>query len=152
MATSVYPQPNLQPNSGPHFLSQTTYSRSPSKTSNSRISKTGQHTSRRRCWLGFGAILVLSIMCLGVVFVAHHYYRTFGVASPRLYLPLRKIEVGKEDISLDSGWARRSPMEVPFYACGDQQNSCEAYNQPVSLHNLHAKIEALTRVRTSAAL
>lgn len=48
-----------------------------------------------------------------------------------VHLPLRKVDVCKDDDSI-FGWSRRATEGVPFYACGDQQSSCEAYNQPVS--------------------
>jgi hypothetical protein len=92
-------------------------------------------------------VVLLLVMCLGIVFAAHHYYVTFGgqgflktreqhatsqvevVNPPMVYLPLRQVTTSDKDGS--SGWSRRSPMEVPYYACGDQQASCEAYGQPV---------------------
>lgn len=99
------------------------------------------HGSRRRAWLCLGAILLLLLMCATIIITAHVYFHEFGgqgwlkikeggatltVETPMVYLPLRKIAT-VSDIA-----GRRSPMEVPYYACGDQQQSCEAYNQPVS--------------------
>jgi hypothetical protein len=101
-----------------------------------------QYASRRRAWLCAAAVILLLLMCAGIVVAAHHYYVMFGgqgylkirsdeatseVDAPRVYLPSRKVATFSED----GGWNKRSPMEVPYYACGDQQNSCEAYNQPV---------------------
>jgi hypothetical protein len=87
--------------------------------------------------------MIVLIMTLGLLFVAHQYYIGFGgqgwlksreelqkqneVYQNHLFLPLRKQEVW------NAGSERRSPQnDVPYYACGDQQNSCQTYNQPVS--------------------
>lgn len=121
-----------------------------------------EYVSRRRCWLSVSAIILLLVMCFGIVFAAHHYYVSFGgqgflkardqyatseFDAPKVYLPLRKVATFGED----SSWSR-SPMEVPYYACGDQQASCEAYNQPVSPPIFHPrpKMEA-ENTRISAA-
>lgn len=106
-----------------------------------------EYASRRRAWLCGAAVVLLLLMCVGIVVAAHHYYVAFGgqgylkardtdatweVDAPKVYLPLRKAARFSED----GRRIRRSPMEVPYYACGDQQSSCEAYNQPVStLHH-----------------
>ena len=143
---------NLPPEQVPRPSQQVGSHRSSSKSS--RISSDlREYASRHRCWLGIGAVLLLLVMCLGIVFAAHHYYISFGgqgflkvryedttsqvevVDAPNVYLPLRKVATFYEYGS--SGGSRRSPMEVPYYACGDQQASCEVYNQPVSSPNLH---------------
>ncbi|KAL3425819.1 hypothetical protein PVAG01_02610 [Phlyctema vagabunda] len=49
-----------------------------------------------------------------------------------MFLPSRKLEILQE-IGVSSSWLiwwKRTPRSVPFYTCGDQQKSCEAYNQP----------------------
>jgi hypothetical protein len=101
-----------------------------------------EYTSRRRYCLSISAIIVLLVMGTGIVFAAHHYYVSFGGQgflrakdsyaisepnAPKAYLPLRKVAA----FSADGPRRRRSPMEVPYYACGDQQSSCEASGQPV---------------------
>jgi hypothetical protein len=85
-------------------------------------------------------------MAVGVLFVAHKYYQDFGGQGwlkvrdefqeqderdvVNLFLPSRKEEIWDAGIAQGK---RRSPQnEVPFYECGDQQNSCEAFSQPVS--------------------
>lgn len=40
------------------------------------------------------------------------------------FLPMRKME--------RSGLTERSPGIVPYFECGDQLQSCQAFNQPVS--------------------
>jgi hypothetical protein len=87
-------------------------------------------------------------MGIGIVVTAHHYYVSFGGQgylmartnsaalvneTAKVYIPLRKIA----SFGGDGIWSRISPMEVPYYACGDQENSCEAYNQPASSPYLH---------------
>ena len=136
----MYPQPDpvspLPPQAEP-FQSSPKSSHTPSEFRD--------YVSRRRCWLTIGAVLLLLVMCLGIVFAAHHYYIEFGgqgflrtrdqyatldFDAPKLFLPLRKVA----KLGQDGRWSR-SLMEVPYYACGDQQSSCEAYNQPVSSLN-----------------
>ncbi|PMD65993.1 uncharacterized protein K444DRAFT_701475 [Hyaloscypha bicolor E] len=80
-------------------------------------------------------------MAICLLFVAHQYYREFGgqgwlkvrdesqeqdkFYADTLFLPLRRQEVWKVDPQ------RRSPQHnVPYYVCGDQQSSCETYEQP----------------------
>lgn len=102
-----------------------------------------QYASRRRAWLCAAAVMLLLLMCVGIVVVAHHYFVEFGgqgylkvrdycptldLDALKVYLPMRKVAIFSED----GRGNRRSPMGVPYYACGDQQSSCEAYNQPVS--------------------
>jgi hypothetical protein len=100
--------------------------------------------------------MIVLIMALGLLFVAHQYYIEFGgqgwlkgreerrkqneIYANHLFLPLRKQEVWT------AGSGRRSPQnDVPYYACGDQQNSCQTYNQPVSsntsIDHMHANMK-----------
>jgi hypothetical protein len=90
-------------------------------------------------------------MAVGIVFVAHKAYMDLGGQGflkmrrsllspveedvPNVYLPLRKVESCPNEESLLAygvGYIKRSPEYVPFYTCGDQQHSCEAFGQPVS--------------------
>lgn len=101
--------------------------------------------SRRYILLG-SAIVVILLMCTGVIFAAHSYYHQWGgqgflrardqdlqEITPNVFLPMKKIGV-YEDGSLLSylpPFKRDPQMDIPYYACGDQQNSCEAFQQPV---------------------
>ncbi|PMD23664.1 hypothetical protein NA56DRAFT_596098, partial [Hyaloscypha hepaticicola] len=97
--------------------------------------------SRYRWVLYFLVGMIVLIMALSLLFIAHQYYIGFGgqgwlkgrderqeqheIYANHLFLPLRKQEVWT------AGSQRRSPQnDVPYYACGDQQNSCQTYNQP----------------------
>ena len=108
-----------------------------------------EYVPRCRRWLCAIAILLALVMCLGIILVAHHYYVSFGGQGylkfrnleaalrhdgRQTYLPMRKVHVASGE---DVGSTRRSAMEVQYYACGDQQSSCEAYNRPVSHCCLH---------------
>jgi len=107
---------------------------------------------RKRCWLSALAVLFVIIMAVGIVFVAHKAYHDMGGQGflkirrgllnlveedvPEIYLPLRKVKRGTDEESLlvyGVGHIKRSPDNVPFYACGDQQHNCEAFGQPVSM-------------------
>jgi len=59
--------------------------------------------------------------------------------KPQVYLPLRRVVAADKAHfeRLDLRVTERSPGIVPFYTCGDQQESCEAYNQPVSTRSSH---------------
>jgi hypothetical protein len=111
-------------------------------SSSSRTASFRARVSRHRWLLYFFAGVVILVMAVGLLFVAHKYYMDFGGQgwlkvreesqvqrephADNLFLPLRKQEVW------NSGLQERSPQNnVAFYECGDQQNSCEAYNQPV---------------------
>ncbi|KUJ18368.1 uncharacterized protein LY89DRAFT_781430 [Mollisia scopiformis] len=82
-------------------------------------------------------------MVIGIVFTAHQYYHDFGGQGwlkartdeqngktsddpVQLYLPIRQIQVFKNP----AVWERQAGDNVPFYTCGDQQNSCESFKQP----------------------
>jgi hypothetical protein len=110
-------------------------------------------------------------MCLGIVFAAHHYYVAFGgqgflklrdqdatyragpFNAPDTYLPLRKIATLAQDVDMEERRRYVGPLEVPYYACGDQQSSCEAYGQSVRSVNLHQdQTPELTMLRISVAL
>lgn len=126
---------------------QTTSSQS---SSSSRLSDFKDHVSRRRTryWLGALAIAVIIAMVIGLIFTAHQYYHDFGgqgwlktrmqhedqntTGPAQLYLPMRQIQVFKEQPLSERQAANPYYANVPFFTCGDQQNSCQAYGQPVS--------------------
>lgn len=87
-------------------------------------------------------------MIIGTIFLAHHYYNEWGGQgflkarnsndqkgpnSPHNYLPLRRV------IARDTPGVHRSEHArgiklrsvIPFYSCGDQKTSCEAFGLPV---------------------
>lgn len=103
---------------------------------------------RGRCLLLMLSILIIIAMIIGTVFVAHHYYHEWGGQgflkarsrnerrySTNLYgcLPLRRViakgALGVHRLEHVKGTKIRSVL--PFYSCGDQQSSCEAYGLPV---------------------
>lgn len=119
--------------------SQPTPSASPSEY---RKSTFREYVSRRRWMLGAFALLVIVLIIIALMFVAHVTYHRLGgqgflgnkrqeADDTRLYLPLRQVQVLEENQSL---WRLidRSPKNVPYYTCGDQRNSCEFFDQPVS--------------------
>jgi hypothetical protein len=129
---------SMNPQSTPQELQA---ARSPSSY-RSRASTFRQHASQYKWLICFLAGVIILIMAIGLLFVAHQYYHEFGgqgwlkvrdksqeqedVFARNLFLPLKKRKGWITDLQ------RRSPEdEVPFYQCGDQENSCEAYNQPV---------------------
>jgi hypothetical protein len=121
---------------------KTTRSPPPPPLKRNHTSELHRYVSKRRWWLISGAFIVLVVMIIGIVFAAHKHFVDFGGQgflkariverevmpheSHVLFLPLRQISLHNSAIP------NRSPKNVPYYACGDQQHSCEAYNQPVS--------------------
>lgn len=115
--------------------------------------------SKRRILLFLLAIIVLALMVIGIVFAAHRYYIQFGGQGwlkkrtlkmgvpepilPHLYLPMRQVESIAE-VAVSWGLAERTPGNVPFYTCGDQQESCEEFSQPVSHLNTTCMPQSLT--------
>ena len=59
-----------------------------------------------------------------------------------LYQPLRNVE--------SRIWSRGK--NVPYYTCGDQQQSCEQYDQPVSQADQSLTTHLLTLARIYAVL
>lgn len=133
---------------------------SPSATNDSRQSH-GLRCSQ--LWLVLLAFVVVIIMVISVIFVAHHFYQGFGgqgflkirteekagnnIHETRMYLPLR-VNSSRSSLETPSSSAKRSPGNVPFYTCGDQQVSCEKYGQPVSYSSTKYLPEAyLTRLQ-----
>lgn len=126
---------------------------------------------RKRYWLSALALLLVAIMVIGIVLVAHKYYHDMGgqgwlkikrssfgpveETTPDVYLPLRAVENCDSEKSLlvyGVGYIKRSPEIVPFYACGDQQHSCEAFGQPVSqIMPLHRRTASDKHIRRFAA-
>jgi hypothetical protein len=99
-------------------------------------------------------LVILSIttiigMLIGFVFVAHYYYHILGGQG---FLRARQVDLIFNDDEMSQSCmplrtmaqstnavyefgysrAKRRPSIIPFYPCGDQQNSCEAYQQAVS--------------------
>lgn len=111
-------------------------------SSSSRLSDFKNYVSRRRCCLGSLCVLVIAGMIIGIMFAAHKAYHDFGgqgwlkartqnhdvADNTQLYLPMRPIQIFKKR----SFWERTMRGDVPYYTCGDQQNSCESFGQPVS--------------------
>ncbi len=105
------------------------------------------NVSRGRLWLSLLAVLILVGMLIGIIFAAHQYFVDFGgqgflrsrsarqstlsvAVLPHLFLPVRKTQASIESHVWWKWYKRQS--NVPYYTCGDQLNSCEAYDQPVS--------------------
>jgi hypothetical protein len=124
---------------------------------------------RCRYILGFLATMTLLIMVMSIVFVAHAYFHRFGGQgflktrdgnylggedTPRIFLPLRKIESTRkyrkqeaESLLRYLPWNARAlepGSSVPFYTCGDQRNSCETFDQPVNLFRFNHPLLFLT--------
>lgn len=74
-------------------------------------------------------------MVISIIFVAHKFYvelggqgflkareEPFGLASPTIFLPQRQTRLEKQVRGAN----------VPYYACGDQLDSCLRFEKPVS--------------------
>ncbi|ATZ57014.1 hypothetical protein BCIN_14g02040 [Botrytis cinerea B05.10] len=96
-----------------------------------------------RGWLCYLACLLVIIMIIGIVCSAHVYYHDMGGQGwlkkrrsqerfdqvqrfSEVCLPSRPLEPYNSMLALSP----RMPAAVPWYTCGDQQNSCEAYAHP----------------------
>jgi hypothetical protein len=96
------------------------------------------------------SVAVIIVMIIGLIFAAHYYFHIWdgqgflkarrpvpdlrSDEGPRSCLPLRSMAQPTDRIyGFDYSGVKRSPSITPFYPCGDQQNSCEAYHQAVSL-------------------
>lgn len=130
---------------------QTAFSQS---SSSSRLSDFKELVSRRRTRYSLGAlaIIVIIAMVIGLIFTAHQYYHDFGGQGwlkarmqhedrntadiAQLYLPMRQSQVFREQPLSERQETNPYYANVPFYTCGDQQNSCQAYGQPVSFCSL----------------
>lgn len=91
--------------------------------------------------------MMVIVMIVGILFASHVYYHALGGQgflkakrqeeeskeniSTQLYLPMRKLETVVQGKS-SWGLIGRSPKNIPFYTCGDQLNSCQTFDQPVS--------------------
>lgn len=118
-------------------------------SSSSRVSAVKRYMLRRSCWLGTLCGVVVVVMIIGIVFTAHQYYHDMGgqgwlktrtqhrngipTSKAQVYLPMRQVQILRQP----SVWERQSGDNVPYYTCGDQQNSCESFHQPVSLNMAH---------------
>jgi len=101
------------------------------------------HVSRGCVLLLLLATTMVIVIITGIIFVAHQAYISFGgqgflkarsenesstIHEPaELYLPLRVMDTFHNQSYL----TKKAPGNIPFYTCGDQQYSCEAYGQPV---------------------
>jgi hypothetical protein len=109
-----------------------------------------QRSRRSRVFLTILFVAVIIGMVVGLIFVAHHYYNMWGgqgflkarkhildsqhTEIVHSFLPLRQITTVTQGFNgFGEGWEKRSPSILPFYPCGDQQQSCEADGQPVSV-------------------
>lgn len=119
----------------------------PRPIARSQTSGFRRYVSKRRWWLGIGALFLFLGMIVGIIFAAHKYYVSFGgqgflknrsshteptAEVPIFFLPIGQVELRHGRV-LDLEISERSPKNVPYYTCGDQQHSCEAHNQPVWL-------------------
>ncbi len=95
------------------------------------------------------SVVIIISMVIGFIFVAHYYFHILGGQGflkarglvPDLRgdeklqscLPLRSMARPTDGMhGFDYSGVKRSPSILPFYPCGDQQNSCEAYYRAVS--------------------
>lgn len=108
---------------------------------------------RIQCLLIGLAIIIIIAMVVGIAFVAHYYYHSWGGQGflwarypletlqgsrrPRSHLPFLQMARPTPQIcKSDYTRIKRSPEIPPFYLCGDQENSCGAWGGPVSLITL----------------
>lgn len=117
--------------------------------SSNRCLRSCERTLSWRGWLVYLALLMVIAIIIGIVCTAHVYYHNMGgqgwlkikyrtLEEPRpgiyqqqVYLPSRRLAV-YEPNRLGSQMSVRAPANVPYYTCGDQQSSCEAYGHAVS--------------------
>lgn len=101
----------------------------------SHLTEVRAYISRRRAWLLCIGLVCCVITVCGILFTVHLYYVEDGGAGwikrsavidedRTAFLPMRKIE--------RTHLTERSPGFVPYFECGDQLQSCQAFNQPVS--------------------
>lgn len=105
------------------------------------------YVRRRRLWLSLLGVVVLIGVIVGVVLTSHYYFHLFGgqgymrrrrrwpdsdnvclASKADLFLPMRPT-------SRITYAPNRAERTVPFDGCGDQMNSCEAFDQPVRLRD-----------------
>lgn len=97
-----------------------------------------------RGWLVYLACLLVLIIIIGIVCSAHVYYHDMGgqgwlklkqrsqeqfegvQSTSQVCLPMRPLG----PYNTVFGLSPRKAAPVPWYTCGDQQNSCEAYAHP----------------------
>lgn len=103
-----------------------------------------------RGWLVYLACLLVLIIIIGIVCSAHVYYHDMGgqgwlklkqrsqeqfegvQSTSQVCLPMRPLG----PYNTVFGLSPRKAAPVPWYTCGDQQNSCEAYAHPVSFSTI----------------
>jgi hypothetical protein len=138
--------------------SQATLPEEPRSRSSSRLSTLYLRDARRcRVILAVLSIAIAIGMIIGIIFVAHSYFHSWGGQGflrargevlnvnhrdrPLSHLPLRQMVVPVKKIhGLKHAGVQRSRSILPFYLCGDQQNSCEAYSRPVRPFSLSSSI------------
>jgi hypothetical protein len=123
-------------------------SQSPSSRRFSRLCK--KMLSWRGLLICLAALLVI-IIVIGLLATAHTYYHEMGglgwlrvkrervehtyrgqsMLESQICLPSRRVVLENGGVS-PMHIIGRSPANVPYYTCGDQQNSCEAFGHPVS--------------------
>jgi hypothetical protein len=131
--------------------------------SSHRLSRSCKKILSWRGLLIYLALLMVIIIIIGLLATAHTYYhemRGFGwlkskrervehtylgdsILEPQICLPSRRLALENGSIS-PPHITGRSPANVPYYTCGDQQNSCEAYGHPVS--DLILSIHSVTNI------
>jgi hypothetical protein len=111
----------------------------------SNLSEVRKYVVRRRLWLLCLGFLCCICTIAGIAYSCHvnyvaaggvgwiKYARSVGSSekdqSAETFLPMRKVQL----FHIDSG-PKRDPGVLPYYACGDQLQSCVAFNQPVGIH------------------
>ncbi|ESZ91666.1 hypothetical protein SBOR_7923 [Sclerotinia borealis F-4128] len=158
---AIPPQEPQQAHLQPHQDPSSEVAESPSTSDPSEPRSCAQRRNSRYCveacieslswrgWLVYLACLLIIIIIIGIVCSAHVYYHDMGGQGwlklkrrsqkeshqvqnfSQVCLPSRQLGFHSPVLAL----SRRVPATVPWYTCGDQQNSCEAYAHPVSLHS-----------------
>src|SRR4051812_43050415 len=118
----------------------------PQPPSSQRLSRSCKKILGWRGWLIYLAVLMVIVIVFGLLATAHTYYHEMGgfgwlkskrervehtyreqsILEPQICLPSRRFALDNGSIS-PPYITGRSPANVPYYTCGDQQNSCEAY-------------------------
>lgn len=121
-----------------HCKKQSSTQATPSPTSPFQARSSGIHVyiKKRRWWIVVALILVLIAMLLGLILAAQDYYKQMGGQG---FLGARQEQLWEESdvdtVSTDPDTAN-ARVNIPYYTCGDQLHSCEAFGQPVSLVHL----------------
>jgi hypothetical protein len=129
----------MQPSSPPQVSTQI----QPSLKSSNFSIALSDIKKRRKCLAVMGVVVTIGII-IGIVFSAHYYFHIFDGQG---FLKSRHSYRNEDDSRLAVMFLlmrRRTKIDssattIPFYVCGDQENSCEAFHLPVSIilvHNL----------------